>query len=370
MAYNFKNRSRISGKLIALWSIIFINSSLPVLASDTATFDESTRPSAPDYSQTASWAALPTIAGASSAVPSGANNAIKNSNVDVFYVHPTTLKNKTVWNQDLNDQETNAWTDASVIARQASVFNHCCEIYAPRYRQASFKSAVTAQQKEDGEKAYQLAYSAILRAFDYYLKHNNHGRPVILAGHSQGALMTYWLLRDRIDEKPLQKQLVTAYVIGIDLMQGDFGRTYHSLKLCATPEQTGCVLAWNSATNELNIDMMNQFVGARYAALYNTQEGRQGVCINPLTFDAKQTDAPASASKGSVPGKPGEGPLRALEAGKVAAHCEGGFLIVDVDPELDLTPLPGGSMHYHDIGLFYADIQANLAVRIKHFLKP
>jgi len=37
------------------------------------------------------------------------------------------------------------------------------------------------------------------------------------------------------------------------------------------------------------------------------------------------------------------------------------------DPALDLQPLPGGSMHFHDFGLFYADIRHNVAQRIAAF---
>jgi hypothetical protein len=38
---------------------------------------------------------------------------------------------------------------------------------------------------------------------------------------------------------------------------------------------------------------------------------------------------------------------------------------------LELKPLPGtGVMHYHDFGLFYADIRANAVPRTKAFLQP
>ena len=330
-------------------------------------FDDSPKPAAPDYSLAASWAAQSGTTNPSQMVPHGASPAIKQSNVDVFYIHPTTIQDKNVWNQDLSDSKTNAWTDASVIARQASVFNHCCEIYAPRYRQASFRTGGDPALKGDGGKAYQLAYGDILRAFDYYLEHYNRGKAFIIAGHSQGALMSYWLLRDRIDNTALQKQLVVAYVIGIDLMAGDFGRTYHSITQCTESQQTGCILSWNSATDELNIDLVKQYSGARYAATYGTEEGRQSVCVNPLTFSSAQPSATADASKGAIPGFPGEGRMLAMQSGKVAAECKQGYLIVKVDPVLELTPLPGGSMHFHDIGLFYGDIQHNVVQRISHF---
>jgi hypothetical protein len=58
-----------------------------------------------------------------------------------------------------------------------------------------------------------------------------------------------------------------------------------------------------------------------------------------------------------------------LVKGAVAAHCDQGLLVVDPAPALDLKPLPGGVMHYHDLGLFYADVRANAVLRVKSWLK-
>jgi hypothetical protein len=92
--------------------------------------------------------------------------------------------------------------------------------------------------------------------------------------------------------------------------------------------------------------------------------------VNVEHIDRAKPSAPASASRGAVPGAPGEGSLHALVAGKVAAHCEKGLLVVEPAPVLDLQPLPGtGVMHYHDFGLFYADIRANAMLRTKAFLR-
>ena len=103
---------------------------------------------------------------------------------------------------------------------------------------------------------------------------------------------------------------------------------------------------------------------------YGDVPGKQTLCVNPLTFELDRPAAPSSASLGAVPGAPGLGPLAALQAGKVAAYCDHGVLVVTVAPELGLEPLPGGGvMHYHDYGLFYADIRANAALRVADYLK-
>ena len=47
-------------------------------------------------------------------------------------------------------------------------------------------------------------------AFIYYLKNHNHGRPIIIASHSQGTWHAGRLLKEFFEGKPLQT--VTAYV--------------------------------------------------------------------------------------------------------------------------------------------------------------
>src|SRR3546814_13240872 len=61
------------------------------------------------------------------------------------------------------DAATRRWTDLSVTARQASLFDACCRRFMPRYRQAS--SRAFAARLGDGAKAYALAYGDVLRAF-------------------------------------------------------------------------------------------------------------------------------------------------------------------------------------------------------------
>lgn len=330
-------------------------------------FDSQTPAPAPDYAQASAWAALPGVKGPADTVPEGRRHAAGLRGIDVFYVHPTTFRTPDRWNADPADAKLNAWTDASVIARQAAVFNVCCNVFAPRYRQASFLATRDRFMEGDGGKAYALAYSDVLRAFDQWQASRNHGRPFILAGHSQGGEMMMRLLADRIDGTPLQKRMIATYAIGIDFSVGYFGRRYRTLTPCDTPEQTGCVLAWNAVTPQADLKMLAGFAGSRFAHIYGPEAGRQPLCINPLTFNATRPAAARTVSKGAVPGDPGEGPVQALVSGKVSARCDSGFLVVDADPALELKPLPGGSLHYHEYGLFYADIQANVARRIRAF---
>lgn len=341
----------------------------PPSAPPPPAFDSQPQPAAPDYTQDSAWAALPGIAGPAQTVPQGREAAIGMQGIDVFYVHPTTYRTPERWNADPSDPKVNAWTDASVIARQAAVFNACCNVFAPRYRQASFLATRDRFMEGDGGKAYALAYADVLAAFDQWQASRNAGRPFILAGHSQGGEMLMRLLADRIDGKPLQQRMIAAYAIGIDFSVGYFGTRYATLKPCDTPVQTGCVASWNAVTPEADLKLLGGFAGARFVHGHGKEDGREPLCINPLTFDRAKPAAERSASMGAVPGEPGEGPVRAPVPGKVSARCDSGFLVVDADPALELTALPGGSLHYHEYGLFYADIQANADRRIRAWRK-
>jgi hypothetical protein len=316
------------------------------VAAAAVPFADQPAPAAPDYGKSSSWAARPGTEGAAATVAPGATPIARAPRVDVFYVSPTTYRSKDHWNQDVADAATNAWTDQSVVARQAGAFNGCCRIFAPRYRQAS--TLAFGSMAGDGPKAFDLAYHDVLRAFDDYMAHDNHGRPFILVGHSQ---------------------MVAAYIVGYNLSEGDFGKTYKTVTVCATPDQTGCIVQWNSVLPEAAKPAVWTAGEARYVQRYGDDAGKALLCINPLTFNRAVPAAGPEHSLGAVPGDPGFGPLRPLVAKSVGARCEHGQLIVETTTDLGLKPLPGGSLHYHDIGLFYADIRANAVLRGQTFLR-
>jgi len=322
-------------------------------------------PVAPDYAQRGAWAVLANQ-GFSQALPAGASSVARHPKVAVFFIHPTTLRGAPdQFNQDVGDAAANAWVDDSTIARQASVFTACCSVYAPRYRAASYATFVSTPLRE---AAFALAYTDVERAFDAFLARIGD-RPFIIAGHSQGAFHAATLLEKRIDGTPLQRRMVAAYIIGINLAEGDFGKRFRSVQPCATPAQTGCVLQWNAYLADVDVPKLAAYAQSTYVQAHGDDAGKITLCVNPLTFDAARKDAPASAAQGAVPGSPGAGALPPLRAGAVAARCESGLLLVRPDKALDLQPLPGGVMHYHDFGLFWADIRANAGLRVASFAR-
>ena len=344
-------------------------------------FGESPSPAAPDYALPQNWAALPDRLDAADVVPAndplGDRQAI--AQVDVFYIHPTTFRDSSVWNQSMDDAKTNAWTDESVIARQAAVFNACCRIFAPRYRQAS-SAGTMAPPSKNPMGAYNLAWQDVRAAFLYYLKHYNKGRPFIIAGHSQGGLHTQNWLEAFYGDPKLRDRLVAAYAIGIAFPEDILHRVMRDVPVCATPRATGCMVAWNVFTPDGDPSGMMTGSQQRYRAKYQVQEGLNIICVNPLSFDLTQPRVPATGNFGSLPASPGLGAtplanaaaarLPATEAGRLGATCDGGALRIDAVPKegYAIVPLPGGSLHFNDYDLFYQNIRLNAVARADAWL--
>lgn len=311
-------------------------------------FAVSAHPSPPDYARRNDWAEW--------------RGGTPNAPVDLFFVQPTTYVSKQ-WNQDLSDSKTDAWTRATVATRQIGAFAACCRVYSPRYRQAS--SRAFSEMAGDGVKAYDLAYQDVRAAFMYYVGHENRGRPFVLVGHSQGALHTMRLLREEIDGRPLGKQLVVAYSPGIGVPVGTFGSDLRTVVACDTPTRTGCVASWNSYLGDADV---KGYV-ARAIHKWTAEHGPEGaalLCVNPLTFDLRRPAADAASNLGGIVlPTTGDGPEASVVPGAAGASCDGGVLRVAT--AYAVKPLLGGSLHYYDIPLFWANLRANVAVRIAAF---
>ncbi|MCU0759583.1 MAG: DUF3089 domain-containing protein [Steroidobacteraceae bacterium] len=376
-------RLRPLGLLLALPLAPF--AALPAVAQDLgvksppAPFGELPHPPAPDYSKPEHWAALPGRLDAADVVPENDPFGDRQATapVDVFYIHPTTF-NQAAWNQPLDDAKTNDWTDESVIARQAAVFNACCRVYAPRYRQAA-SAAVYAPPQMKALGAYEFAWGDVRAAFRHYLEHWNAGRPFILAGHSQGAAHIERWLNEFGADPALARRLVAAYPIGIGFTQGRLARLPGGRGLCRTPADTGCIVSWNAFAPDAQPQGFVAATQKRHADPNGTDAGRQVACLNPLTFDLAKPAAPAAWNLGALPARRGVGlaaglaaatPLAATEAGRIGARCEDGALVVDALPAQGyaLVPLPGGSLHFNDFDLFYQNIRVNAVVRSEAFL--
>ena len=175
-------------------------------------FDPDAAVEAPIYDDPVFWAALPDSSDPADLVPAGIQSQTQRQPVDTFFIHPTGYLTSTSWtspmNPDSGTEENTLW----MMANQASAYNGCCNVYAPRYREATIVSYFGEPSVRD--EVLGFAYQDVKRAFEHYLEFYNQGRPFIIAGHSQGSHHALRLLSEVIDSSELHERMVAAYLIG------------------------------------------------------------------------------------------------------------------------------------------------------------
>lgn len=283
--------------------------------------------------------------------------------VAVFYVHPTSYMKREFWNAPLGDKESQ--DRARIFLRsQASVFNGIGQIWAPRYRQAAIGAFLT--NKPEAQMAFDAAYSDVLAAFDEFIAEIPEDMPIIIAGHSQGALHLTTLMRQRVVTRPLADRIVAAYVIGwpvsltTDLLA-------LGLPPCTDPDQPNCLLGWQSFGEPSEPDLI--------LSVYDVSIGFDGtlrgatpmMCVNPLT-GVLGDEAAADKNLGTL--VPNEDLTDGvITPGLVPARCDDrGLLLLGGEPAMGNYVLPGNNYHVYDYPLFWANVRADAERRVKAFL--
>jgi hypothetical protein len=323
-------------------SIVFLLVFTLVSFSQEMSFDEEKHSDAPDYSIAESWSALPFNEDLADVLPKDEtwiSDSLKK--VDVFYVHPTIYQKGPLWNAGLDMEKINLRVDKYPVRLQASVFNASCRVYAPRYRQAVVD--VFYHSSDDGDKALNLAYQDVKRAFTYFLENHSEDRPFIIAGHSQGTHHTRRLLREMIDTTELKGRMVAAYIIGFTLVD----TLYENLKICDSADETGCYVTWMSYKK----GFVPEGVWHK-----NTQS------VNPLTWTTDTGNVVVENYSSTVVFNPKR--IRTREMEVQIANIGGNVLWID-------TKAPWfrfmKNLHLADYGLFYMDIRKNVKTRIDSY---
>ncbi|MEY3235988.1 MAG: hypothetical protein RI883_89 [Bacteroidota bacterium] len=295
-----------------------------------------------DYSNPANWAV----------VPGNYPEKMKDffvqdpfDSIDVFYLYPTLIVSEkdTRWNVPIDDKEQQGKILNSVVPFQASAWASSGSLYVPYYRQAHLRSYFNLDS--GGREALLFAYADVKAAFEYYLEHFNNGRGIILAGHSQGSTHLSFILRDFFDGKPLQNQLVSAFLPG----NGFEPDLYKTIPLMVHPDDIGGFVSWNTFKKKLD------------AKNYSWCKGK--VAINPVTWDTTLV-APRELHKGFL-----------FSNGKMYEHSfttnrENGVIWITT-PHFPYRYMSFTMNHYHvgDVNLFWEDIRQNSILRTEVFLK-
>ncbi len=198
-----------------------------------------------------------------------------NAAIDCFYVYPT-VSNDPGGNSDMIPGPE----EKGVVLAQFARFASRCRVYAPIYRQVTLTALRAAAAGTPIPVDRALAYNDVLDAWSYYLEHDNHGRGVVLIGHSQGSGILTQLIKNEIDGKTLQSRIVSALLLGTNLpvpKGKDVGGAFQHMPLCHAANQTGCVIAYASfrATDPPPAN-------SRFGKV--TGENMISACINPAAL--------------------------------------------------------------------------------------
>ncbi|MBO9709711.1 MAG: DUF3089 domain-containing protein [Caulobacter sp.] len=242
------------------------------------------RPAPNDYTKDEAWLCRPgrqdacaldqttTVVAADGKTTTETFKADPKAPVDCFYVYPT-VSTDTGMNSDMVAD----LPEKSVVNQQLARFGKVCRLYAPLYRQVTLAALRKVMMGQASGADAQLAYDDVRDAWNDYLARDNKGRGVVLIGHSQGSRILLDLIAKEIDGKPVQKQVVSALILGMNTPVDPAKDSYGSLPLCRKAGQTGCVISYVSFRADSPPPASSRFGKVE-------QPGLKAACVNPAAL--------------------------------------------------------------------------------------
>ena len=210
--------------------------------------------------------------------------ATADAKFDCFYVYPTVSLDPTPNSDMVAGQE-----EKLVAAFQAARFTKHCRVFAPLYRQVTLTALRSIMLGKPVAADRALAYNDVKAAWQQYLEYDNHGRGVVLIGHSQGSGVIKALVADAIEGTPVQKQIISVLIPGTNVAvpEGkDVGGDLKSTPLCHRAGDTGCVVSYVTFRADAPPP-----ANSRFGVV--PQPGMVAACVNPaaLIGGSPTTDA-------------------------------------------------------------------------------
>lgn len=292
-------------------------------------------PAAPEYSEGSQWYIMDRHAGA-----------------DIFYITSTETGDYPLSSGAISHycDTYNDSTRLPLLGEMRSVdrlVSGELNYYAPYYRQCSLQ---TFMSDSTTRARLPIAIADVKRAFGYYLEHLNGGRPFVLAGYSQGAMIMLELMKE-MDDKTYER-MVAAYAIGITISQEQLDKCPRIVP-AQGEKDTGVTICYNSV---------------RDASCAMRGFEHSDVVINPVNW---RTDATA-ATLLSVPSP--NLPVEQQKTDTLTVHVDEdpGLLFVEGFTGSDyVLPLIGkeGCYHSREIWLYRDLLRENIARRMGEFIR-
>nr|WP_301332669.1 DUF3089 domain-containing protein [Parerythrobacter lacustris] len=278
----------------------------------------------------------------------------------VFFIHPTSYLDRANWNAPIDDPQSQN-VARIYVKGMASPFNAASEIWAPRYRQATMGSFLT--KGEEGQKAIDAAYRDVKQAYGFFVASVDQNTPIVLVGHSQGALHLLRLLREEVAGSDIAPRVAAVYAIGWPIsVEQDLPAL--GFPACATPGQPGCILSWSSFAEPADPSALLETYAGSIGFDGKPRGESRILCINPLTGSVNG-EAPAERNLGTLVPEADYSTGELIPAAVPARCDERGLLLIGDPPEVGSAVLPGNNYHVYDIPLFWKNVQQDVIARVE-----
>ena len=212
--------------------------------------------------------------------------------------------------------------------------------------------------EEEMQPYLEIAYRDVAAAFEYYFEHCNNGRPIILAGFSQGSQLLLMLMKEYFDDPKYSEKLIAAYCIGWRITEEEVAQ-YPQLKMAQGEDDTGVIVSFNSEAEGVEESLI-------------VPNGGKTLGINPLNWKTDSTPADKSLNKGACFTRY-SGEIKKEISQLTGAYLDeerGTLRVTDVAPsDYSNSLFPEGVYHLYDYQFFFRNLQENVAVRLERFLQ-
>lgn len=274
---------------------------------------------------------------------------------DLFLICPTVdMGQAGNYNMSLDDEETKE-NFIGALNMERGIYEDTATLYAPYYRQMTFP--VYSMGEEEMRPYLDIAYRDVAAAFEYYWKELNDGKPLILAGFSQGSQILLALMEEYFDDPAYSDRLIAAYCIGWRVTEEDLSR-YSHLKMAQREDDTGVIVSFNTESVETQDSLM-------------VPNGVKSLGINPLNWRTDTTPAGRDRNQGACFTNYSGKIEREIPqfTGVYLDETRGTLKVPDVSLEDYRSSLfPDGVYHLYDYQFFYRNLQQNVRVRTEAFL--
>lgn len=284
-----------------------------------------------------------------------AETDVTDKDADVFFITPTVYmgdETQLTWAE--YDEDTKE-SFVGAINMEKGIYDDNARFFAPYYHQAAF-SAYTADEAE-ADAAFDSAYAELKDAFDYYMDNYNEGRPLVLAGFSQGGQMSIRLMEDYAEDETFNQVLVATYAIGWRFTEEEAAQ-YPDVHFAQGETDTDVLIAFTTEDPAISDSII-------------IPAGTKSLAINPLNWKTDGTEADSSLNLGACfTGYDGSIKSEIPEfTGAYIDDVRGALKVTDVNAE----DYPGrlfedGIYHLYDYEFFYRNLEQNVQDRIESYL--